>query len=169
MGKKKQPTYRFVISEKGRDTQAKALEILGNYIPTQNPKVIELNKDRIKYWISVGAQTSNTVNNLLIREGVIEGKKKKSITITNKRSKKLDAKKVEIEEKKKAAEEKKQKEADDAKAAAEAAKVAEAEALEAQKASAQAEAEKPAEEAPVEVVETPVVEDAPTTEEKPQE
>ncbi|MBI2436582.1 MAG: 30S ribosomal protein S16 [Candidatus Magasanikbacteria bacterium] len=117
IGKPKHPTYRFVISEKTRDTHAKSLEILGHYIPTQNPKVLELNKDRIKYWISVGAQTSNTVNNLLIKEGVIEGKKKKSISITHRRAQKLDTKKAEIEEKKKVAEEKKKKEVEEAQAA----------------------------------------------------
>lgn len=126
VGKKKQPTYRLVISEKARDTQAKALEILGHYSPTQNPKVLELKADRIKHWISMGAQASETVNNLLIREGVIEGKKAKSVSLTKKRRGKIDAKKAEADQKVKDAEEAKKAEAEakaaEKKAAAEAPK-----------------------------------------------
>lgn len=103
IGKRKQPTYRFIVSEKRHDTQYNSLEILGHYSPTQNPKVLELNKDRIKYWLSVGAQTSNTVNNLFVREGLVEGKKRKSVTISNKRQTKLATKKAEEAAKKEAA------------------------------------------------------------------
>ena len=85
IGKKKQPTYRLIVSEKTKDTQAGSLEILGEYNPVRTEKVINLKEDRIKHWISVGAQPSNTVNNLLIKAGVIEGKAQKSVTITNKR------------------------------------------------------------------------------------
>ena len=99
IGKRKNPTYRLIVSEKARDTQYNSLEILGNYNPIQIPKVLELKADRIKYWISKGAQTSNTVNNILVREGIIEGKKRKSVTITNKRKAKIGAKKAELVEK----------------------------------------------------------------------
>jgi small subunit ribosomal protein S16 len=92
IGKKKSPSYRFVVSEKARDTQGKALEILGRYNPVANPKIIELNEERIKHWLSKGAQTSESVNNLLINQGVIEGGKKKSVRITIKRQKKIDDK-----------------------------------------------------------------------------
>jgi len=152
LGKKKQPTYRFVVSEKQKDTQSGTLEILGEYNPIRVEKVINLKEDRIKYWISVGAQPSATVNNILVNAGVIEGKKAKSVTITNKRTAKLEKKKVENTEKaeakkaaaKEAAEAKKAEE----KAAKEAAK-AEAEAAKAAKAEAE-KAEKEKVEAPVE-------------------
>ena len=42
IGKRKNPTYRLIVSEKARDTQYNSLEILGNYNPTQNPKVSKL-------------------------------------------------------------------------------------------------------------------------------
>lgn len=136
MGKKKNPTYRLIISEKARDTQYNSLEILGHYSPTQTPKVLELKTDRIKYWLGVGAQASNTVHNILVREGILEGKKKKSVRITNKRKAKIETKKAEEIEKVKAAKE-----------AEEAAKAA---AEEAKKAAEAAPAEEPATEAPVE-------------------
>lgn len=94
LGRNKQPTYRVIVSEQYRDTQHGSIEILGNYIPTLKPKVVELNAERIKYWISVGAQPSETLNNLFISQGIITGKKAKPVSITKKRAKKMDAKKV---------------------------------------------------------------------------
>jgi len=94
MGKKKQPSYRFIVSEKTKDTQGRSLEIIGKYNPIVNPKVLDIDKERVLYWISVGAQPSNTVNNILIKEGIITGKKMKSVTITTKRAKKIAEKKA---------------------------------------------------------------------------
>ena len=79
IGKKKSPTYRLIVSEKTKDTQAGSLENWGIYNPVATPKVIEFKKDRINYWLSVGAQPSATVNNLLVNEGIVKGEKKKSV------------------------------------------------------------------------------------------
>jgi len=78
IGKKNRPSYRVVVSENKRDLHGKHNEILGNYDPIANPKTINLMADRIKHWISVGAQPSATVHNLLIKEGILEGKKIKA-------------------------------------------------------------------------------------------
>jgi small subunit ribosomal protein S16 len=133
IGKTKSAAYRLVISEKTKDPQAGSLEILGQYDPTKKTKVINFNIERIKYWISKGAQPSNTVNNLLINVGVITGKKMKSVSLSKKRQTKIGAKKAEIakkeEEAVKAAEAKKAEEAkkiEEAKQAEEAKKAAEA-------------------------------------------
>ncbi len=76
IGKKNKPMYRLIISEKGRDPYGHHLEILGSY----NPYTKELRGkgERIKYWLGKGAKMSPTVNNLLIAQGVIEGKKVKA-------------------------------------------------------------------------------------------
>jgi len=76
MGKKKKPTYRFIVSESTKDPYGVALEILGHYNPSS--KVCEVKKDRILYWISKGAQASPTVFNLLIDQNVISGQKVKA-------------------------------------------------------------------------------------------
>ncbi len=73
VGKRKQPTYRFVINESTRDTHGNMLEILGHYNPFT--KVIEVKKDRILHWISKGAQLSPTVHNMFIDQNVITGDK----------------------------------------------------------------------------------------------
>jgi len=99
IGKKKQPHYRLVISEKARDTYGKALEIVGNYNPRS--KEINLKTDRIKHWLSLGAQASDTVYNILIENKVIEGKKKAVTTLSKKKRDKL-AKKDEKKQEKEA-------------------------------------------------------------------
>src|SRR3989338_6607652 len=73
VGKRKQPTYRFIVSESGRDTYGKALEIVGHYNPFS--KVIEVYTDRILYWISNAAKPSQTVHNILIDQNVIQDEK----------------------------------------------------------------------------------------------
>jgi len=94
LGRKKQPSYRLVVSERAKDTQGDALEIVGHYNPIAQPKVIEFNAERIKHWVAKGAQPSNTVFNLLVAAGILEGKKKmKSVTLTNKRKAKIEDKK----------------------------------------------------------------------------
>ena len=49
------------------------MEELGTYDPVKKRKALK--PDRIKYWLSVGAQPSDTVHNLLVSEKIIEGKK----------------------------------------------------------------------------------------------
>ncbi len=91
VGRKKQPTYRFIVSEKARDPWGHSLEILGFYNPRTNPATIQLKADRIQYWISKGATTSDTVNNLLIDQKVIAGEKRRIVQISQKRKKAIDA------------------------------------------------------------------------------
>lgn len=95
LGRKKQATYRFIVSEQIRDTQHGSVEILGHYNPASIPKVLDIKEDRMKYWISVGAQPSETVHNLLVNAGILTGKKAKAVSITAKRAKKLATKKNE--------------------------------------------------------------------------
>ena len=94
IGKSKSPSYRLIVSDKHKDTQAGYLELLGTYNPVAKPKVVKFNAERIKYWISVGAQASNTVHNLLLNEGIVSGKKRLSVKLTERRKKKLADKKA---------------------------------------------------------------------------
>ena len=73
VGRKNDPSYRVVVTESQNGPQSgKFLEILGSYDARQGKPLLK--GDRIKYWIEKGAQTSDTVNNMLVRFGVIEGK-----------------------------------------------------------------------------------------------
>jgi len=93
VGRKKQPLYRVVVSENTKDMYGNHLEILGQYNPHKKEAVLK--EDRIKHWLSVGAQASASASNLLIKEGLLEGKKKKSVAISKKRSAKKEAKEAE--------------------------------------------------------------------------
>lgn len=64
-----QPGYRVVVAEKSKAVKKEYLELLGHYIPYRQPKKIELNKERITYWISKGAQPSDTVASILKSQG----------------------------------------------------------------------------------------------------
>ncbi len=76
VGKTNKKVFRLIISEEKRDPFGKALEILGAYNPYN--KEFQVKSDRVKYWISKGAQMTATVNNLLIEKKVIEGQKVKA-------------------------------------------------------------------------------------------
>jgi small subunit ribosomal protein S16 len=73
-GKKNQPFFRLVVVDKRRSSKAgKATEDLG-YVD-KLAKRQNLNKDRILYWISKGAQPSPSVHNLLVSAKIINAKK----------------------------------------------------------------------------------------------
>lgn len=74
VGKKKDSSFRVIVVDSKRKVKAgNYLEMVGSYDPRTNNATLE--SDRIKHWISVGAQPSDTVHNLLITHKVIEGKK----------------------------------------------------------------------------------------------
>jgi len=72
-GKKHQPYYRLVVGEKRSKLLGKQLESLGWYDPQKGEN--GFNKERISYWLGVGAKLSATTNNLLVKAKVIAGKK----------------------------------------------------------------------------------------------
>lgn len=77
-GKKKRPVYRFIVSDSKKDTLGTYLENLGHYDP--HAKVCDVKKDRVLYWVGVGAQMSPTVHNLLVDQKVIDKQKVKAFT-----------------------------------------------------------------------------------------
>lgn len=74
-GKTKQPTYRLVVVDKKKDPWGMVKEDVGSYNP--HTKKAQFKAERIKFWISKGAQPSATVHNLLVKEKILEAPKKK--------------------------------------------------------------------------------------------
>lgn len=72
-GKKHQPFYRLAVGERRSKLNGRQTEDLGWYNPLENKT--SFNKERILYWMGKGAKLSETANNLLISEKIIEGKK----------------------------------------------------------------------------------------------
>jgi len=74
IGKKNQPSFKIVVTDKRKPTRAgRFVEEVGFWNPLTKEKVLK--KERVLYWISVGAQPSKSLHNLLISEKIIEGKK----------------------------------------------------------------------------------------------
>jgi len=65
IGAKGKPFYRLVVKEKRSKRDGKYLENLGTYNPMVDPAAVELNHDRIQYWIGVGAKPTETVASLI--------------------------------------------------------------------------------------------------------
>lgn len=73
-GKKNQPSFKLVVTDKRRPPRAgRFVEEVGFYNPLTKEKILK--KERIQYWLSVGAKPSPTIYNLLVSEKVIEDKK----------------------------------------------------------------------------------------------
>lgn len=73
-GKKNQPFFKIVVTDKRKPARAgRFVEQVGFYNPLTKEK--NLNADRIKHWLSVGAQPSSTVHNLLVSEKLLDTKK----------------------------------------------------------------------------------------------
>jgi len=92
-GKKNQPFFKVVVIDKKRSAKGgRAVEILGYVDPLTKRRSLE--KERILYWLSKGAKTSATMNNLLIKEKIIEGKKIHVSKISKKRQAEINASKT---------------------------------------------------------------------------
>ncbi len=75
IGRKNEPSFRLVLTDsKNAAKSGKFLEILGSHNFRKDGTVLK--GDRIKHWIGMGAQVSDTAHNLLITQKVLTGKKK---------------------------------------------------------------------------------------------
>lgn len=73
-GKKNQPSYRVVVTDKRNSARSgNACETVGWYNPRTHEHVFE--KERVLHWLGLGAQASGTVHNMLVRGGLVKGKK----------------------------------------------------------------------------------------------
>ena len=74
VGRKNRAQFRIVLQQHTAAPTGRHVAVLGSYDPHQ--KVAVLKADKIKEWVAKGAQVSNSVYNLFIKEGVLEGKKR---------------------------------------------------------------------------------------------
>ncbi len=70
VGKKKQPTYRVVIADARAARDGAFVEVIGHYNPRSQPKVIEIDADKAREWMSKGAQPTDVVRRLLTASGI---------------------------------------------------------------------------------------------------
>jgi small subunit ribosomal protein S16 len=71
-GARKKPNYRIVVAESTAPRDGKYIEIIGTYDPLTDPSTINLDGDRARHWLSVGAKPTERVVKLMAREGLVE-------------------------------------------------------------------------------------------------
>jgi small subunit ribosomal protein S16 len=69
-GAKKRPFYRIVVANIESPRDGRFLEVVGTYNPLPDPSEVNLKEDRIQYWIEQGAEPTDTVRNLLKKQGL---------------------------------------------------------------------------------------------------
>jgi small subunit ribosomal protein S16 len=67
-GSTKRPYYRVVVADSQNWRDGRFVETLGHYDPRRNPAVVEIDRERAKYWIEKGARPSDTVKSLLKKQ-----------------------------------------------------------------------------------------------------
>ena len=71
MGVKKRPFYRIVAMDSRKPRDGKEIEILGTYNPLVKPAVIKIEEEKVLSWLHKGAKPSDTVRNILSKEGIM--------------------------------------------------------------------------------------------------
>ena len=95
-GRKSYAFYRIVIADARAPRDGRFTEKIGTYNPNTNPATVDLNFERALYWVETGAQPTDTVRNILSREGVylmkhLKGGVKKGVFDEATAQKKFDA------------------------------------------------------------------------------
>jgi len=66
-GSKKRPFFRVVVADSRSAADSAFVEILGHYNPRTKPALVDVKKERVDYWVSKGAQPSDSVRTLMAR------------------------------------------------------------------------------------------------------
>ncbi len=96
MGRKHRPFYRIVVADSRSPRDGRFIEKVGTYdplLPDDHPDRVRLNEERIRYWLSVGAQYTDRVARFLDKAGIVPGATR--YRGTGKRAQELAAKRAE--------------------------------------------------------------------------
>jgi small subunit ribosomal protein S16 len=72
VGRKKQPVYRIVVTDRQKARDGRSVETLGHYDPSTEPATVHVDVDKARAWLAQGATPSETVRSILKRAGVFE-------------------------------------------------------------------------------------------------
>lgn len=72
MGAKQRPFYRIVAADSRSPRDGRFLEVVGTYNPITNPAEIKIDEEKTMYWLNNGAQPTETVRNILSKEGIMK-------------------------------------------------------------------------------------------------
>jgi len=71
-GSKKRPFYQVVIADERSRRDGRFIENVGHYDPTKKPAILKLNTERVLDWLSKGAQPTDTVGQILKKQGILD-------------------------------------------------------------------------------------------------
>jgi small subunit ribosomal protein S16 len=71
-GKKRQPSYRVVVADINSKRDGRIVERIGHYNPLTDPSEFAIKEDRALHWLSVGAQPTDAVRRLLVKQGTMD-------------------------------------------------------------------------------------------------
>lgn len=72
MGAKKRPFYRIVVADSRSPRDGRFIEEVGYYNPIENPAVVKVNKEVALKWLNNGATPTDTVRDILSKEGILK-------------------------------------------------------------------------------------------------
>lgn len=72
MGSKRKPFYRIVVADSRSPRDGRFIEEIGYYNPIVEPVQVKIDEESVLKWLSNGAQPSDTVRNILSREGIMQ-------------------------------------------------------------------------------------------------
>ncbi|MDR1473115.1 MAG: 30S ribosomal protein S16 [Lactobacillales bacterium] len=72
MGSKKKPFYRVVVADSRSPRDGRFIQIVGTYNPLLDPAEVKIKEELILDWLQKGAQPSDTVRNILSKEGIMK-------------------------------------------------------------------------------------------------
>ena len=90
-GKKHQPSYRVVVADQRAPRDGAFVEVIGRYNPRTEPRTLEFEAERVKYWLERGAQPSETVHRLLHSEGLIDREPPQRHTVASRAEREAEA------------------------------------------------------------------------------
>ena len=73
-GRKKAPMYRIVVADSRSPRDGKFIEVVGQYAPRQGEGALNLQTERVNYWLDNGALPSDTVRSLLRKSGILKAR-----------------------------------------------------------------------------------------------
>lgn len=72
VGARRQPYYRIVVADQRKSRNGRFIEEIGHYDPRTEPETVKYDRERVVYWLSNGAQPSDSVQLFLKRDGIYE-------------------------------------------------------------------------------------------------
>ena len=72
MGSKRNPFYRMVVADSRSPRDGRYIEVVGTYNPVVSPAEVKVEEEKVLGWLANGAQPSDTVRNILSKEGIMK-------------------------------------------------------------------------------------------------